>query len=97
MKEILSKPKNAITKQYKKLFDLEGIELDFEDDAIDAIVEQALVRKTGARGLRSIMERAMLDIMFTLPTMRNIERCIITRATIESQAPPIYEKRKASA
>jgi ATP-dependent Clp protease ATP-binding subunit ClpX len=97
MKEILSKPKNAITKQYKKLFGLEGIELEFEDEAVDAIVEQALARKTGARGLRSIMERAMLDIMFTLPTMRNIERCIITRATIESKAPPIYEKRKASA
>jgi ATP-dependent Clp protease ATP-binding subunit ClpX len=54
-------------------------------------------RKTGARGLRSIMERAMLDIMFTLPTMKNIERCIITKDTITSFAPPIYKKRKASA
>lgn len=97
MIEILTKPKNAITKQYKKLFDMEGIELAFEDEALEAIVEEALERKTGARGLRSIMEQAMLDIMFTLPTMRNIERCIITRATIESKAPPIYEKRKASA
>lgn len=97
MIEILTKPKNAITKQYKKLFEMEGIELAFEDEALDAIVEEALERKTGARGLRSIMEQSMLDIMFTLPTMRNIERCIITRATIESQAPPIYEKRKASA
>lgn len=97
MIEILTRPKNAITKQYKKLFDMEGIELVFEDEALEAIVEEALNRKTGARGLRSIMEQAMLDIMFTLPTMRNIERCIITRATIESKAPPIYEKRKASA
>ncbi len=97
MIEILTKPKNAITKQYKKLFEMEGIELVFEDDALTAVVEQSMARKTGARGLRSIMERSMLDIMFTLPTMRNIERCIITRETIESQAPPIYEKRKASA
>lgn len=97
MIEILTKPKNAITKQYKKLFEMEGIELVFEDDALTAVVEKSLARKTGARGLRSIMERSMLDIMFTLPTMRNIERCIITRETIESQAPPIYEKRKASA
>lgn len=97
MIEILNRPKNAITKQYKKLFEMEGIELVFEDEAFDAIVELAMERKTGARGLRSIMERSMLDIMFTLPTLRNIERCIITRETITSQAPPIYEKRKASA
>ncbi len=97
MIDILTQPKNAITKQYKKLFAIEGVELEFEDEALEAIVERALARKTGARGLRSIMERSMLDIMFALPTMKNIERCIITRATIEDKAPPVYEKRRASA
>lgn len=97
MLEILQTPKNAITKQYKKLFKMENVELDFEDEALVAIVRKALERKTGARGLRSIMENAMLDIMFTLPSMKNIARCIITKETIEKKAPPVYEKRKASA
>jgi ATP-dependent Clp protease ATP-binding subunit ClpX len=97
MIEILLKPKNAITKQYKKLFEMEGVELVFEDDALKAVVERARDRKTGARGLRSILEDAMLDIMFTLPSMKNVTRCIITRETIEKKAPPVYEKQKASA
>jgi len=97
MIEILLKPKNALVKQYKKLFKLEGVELIFEEDSLEVIVEKAMKRKTGARGLRSIMEDAMLDIMFSLPSMNNIERCIITRETIEENAPPVYEKRKASA
>lgn len=95
--DIMTKPKNAIVKQYQHLFKIEGVDLEFEEDALDAIVSRAMARKTGARGLKSIMEKSMLDIMFTLPTMRNIKRCIITRATIEDQAPPTYEKRKASA
>jgi ATP-dependent Clp protease ATP-binding subunit ClpX len=97
MIEILLKPKNAITKQYKKLFDMEDVELVFEDDALQAIVERARDRKTGARGLRSILEDAMLDVMFTLPSMKNVKRCIVTRETIEKKAPPVYEKQKASA
>lgn len=97
MIDILIQPKNSLNKQYKKLFRMEGVELIFEDDALEVIVEKALKRKTGARGLRSIMESAMLDIMFTLPSMKNIERCVITKETIEDNAPPVYEKRKASA
>ncbi len=97
MIEILVEPKNALTKQYKKLFQMEGVELIFEEEALEVIVEKALKRKTGARGLRSIMETSMLDIMFTLPSMDNIERCVVTRETIEDEAPPVYEKRKASA
>lgn len=97
MIEILLKPKNAITKQYKKLFEMEDVELVFEDDALQATVERARGRKTGARGLRSILEDAMLEIMFVIPSMKNVQRCIITRDTIEKKAPPIYEKRKASA
>jgi len=97
MIEILQVPKNAITKQYKKLFKMENVELEFEEGALKAIVKKALERKTGARGLRSILENAMLDIMFTLPSMKNIERCVITKDTIEKKAPPVYEKQKASA
>src|SRR6056297_2580809 len=97
MIDILIQPKNSLNKQYKKLFKMEGVELIFEEDALEMIVEKALKRKTGARGLRSIMESAMLDIMFTLPSMDNIERCVVTRETIGDDAPPVYEKRKASA
>lgn len=97
MIEILLKPKNAITKQYKKLFKMEGVDLIFEEDALESIVKKAMQRKTGARGLRSIMEDAMLDIMFTLPSQKNVKRCVITRETIENNAPPVYEKQKASA
>ncbi len=97
MVNILLKPKNAIIKQYQKLFRMEGVELEFEEEALKEVVRLALKRKTGARGLRSILERSMLDIMFTLPTMKNIERCIITKDTIVSSAPPIYKKRKVSA
>jgi len=97
MIQILTAPKNAITKQYQKLFEMEDVELEFEESAMKAIVKKAMERKTGARGLRSIMEKSMLDIMFTLPTLTNIERCVITEATINEQAPPIYIKRKATA
>lgn len=97
MIEILLKPKNAITKQYKKLFEMEDVELVFEEDALKAIVEKARERKTGARGLRSILEDTMLEIMFTIPSMKNVTRCIITRDTVEKKAQPIYEKQKASA
>jgi ATP-dependent Clp protease ATP-binding subunit ClpX len=97
MTDILLRPKNALTKQYRKLFKMEGIELAFEDSALEAIVERAMLRKTGARGLRAIMEDVMLDVMFTVPSMKNIEQCTITRDTVFDDAPPIYEKRKASA
>lgn len=95
--DILQTPRNAITKQYKKLFKMENVELDFEEEALKAIVKKAKTRKTGARGLRSIMEASMLDIMFTLPSMKNVSRCVITKETIEKKAPPVYEKQKASA
>lgn len=97
MIEILLKPKNAITKQYKKLFKMEDVELEFEEEALEAIVEKARERKTGARGLRSILEEAMLEIMFMIPSMKNVKRCIITRETVEKKAPPVYEKHKATA
>jgi len=93
---ILTEPKNAIVKQYKKLFKMEDVELDFDRSALQAIVKKAKDRKTGARGLRSILEAAMLDIQFTLPSMENISRCIITADVINEAAPPIYEKKQAA-
>lgn len=97
MLDILQTPKNALVKQYTKLFGMEDVDLEIEEEALKAIVQRAKARKTGARGLRSIMEAAMLDIMFTLPSMNNIAKCVITKETIEKQAPPVYEKQKASA
>jgi ATP-dependent Clp protease ATP-binding subunit ClpX len=97
MIDILTKPKNALIKQYQRLFQMENVNLEFEDDALKSIVKQAMARKTGARGLKSIIEKSMLDIMFTLPSTNNIERCLITKETIDDKASPIFEKRKASA
>ena len=85
---IVTKPKNALTKQYKKLLELDGVELEFEKEALDAIVEKAIQRNTGARGLRSIIEDIMRDIMFDIPTNPKIEKCIITKETVEDKAAP---------
>ncbi len=89
-KSILTEPKNAILKQYKKLFMMEGIELEFDPFAIEAVVEKAMERKTGARALRSIIEDIMLDIMFDLPNKEKVEKCIITKDVIEKGSEPIY-------
>ena len=90
LKSILTEPKNAILKQYKKLFIMEGIELEFDPFAIDAIVERAMERKTGARALRSIVEDFMLDIMYVLPDKENVDKCIITKDVVEMNAEPIF-------
>jgi ATP-dependent Clp protease ATP-binding subunit ClpX len=90
LKSILTDPKNAILKQYKKLFLMEGMELEFDPFAVDAIVGKAIDRKTGARALRSIVEEFMLDIMFDLPEKENIEKCIITRDVVDSNSEPIF-------
>ncbi|MBI1933231.1 MAG: ATP-dependent Clp protease ATP-binding subunit ClpX [Ignavibacteriales bacterium] len=90
LKNILTEPKNAILKQYKKLFLMEGVELEFDKLAIDAIVKKALERKTGARALRSIVETTLLDIMYELPNLDNVERCLITKDTVENGDSPIY-------
>ena len=73
--KILTEPKNALTKQFKKLFNMEGVELEFRPDAIDEIASQAIIRKTGARGLRSIMEESLKEVMFELPGVRKLENC----------------------
>ncbi len=96
LKEILTKPKNAITKQYQKLFEYDGIELEFEDDALGEVARQAKDKKTGARGLRSILEQVMLDVMYDLPSNEKISKCVITQKSIEGEEQPklIEGKRK---
>ncbi len=95
MKNILTEPKNAIIKQYKKLFLMEGIELEFDPFALDAIVQKAMIRKTGARALRSIVEDFMLDIMYDLPNKKDFDKCIITKDVVEKLAEPIFIKSDA--
>ena len=85
---ILSKPKNAIIKQYKKLFELDGVELEIEDDALIAIAKKAVERNIGARGLRSIIENVMMDSMFNIPSDNTVKKCIITKDAVEGKADP---------
>ena len=85
---ILTKPKNALVKQYKKLLAMDGVELEFKPEAVEAIVEKAIERKTGARGLRSIIEEIMRDIMFDIPSNPKIEKCIVTKETVNEKTKP---------
>lgn len=91
---VLTEPKNAIVKQYKKLFDLDGVKLDFEPEAIEAIAHKAHERKTGARGLRSILEQLMNDLMFTIPSDETIEKCVITKEAVEGTSAPLIVHRE---
>jgi ATP-dependent Clp protease ATP-binding subunit ClpX len=92
MRSILTDPKNAILKQYKKLFLMEGVELEFDKFAINAIVEKAMIKKTGARALRSIVEEFMLDIMYELPNRKDVEKCVITKDTVLEGDEPLFIK-----
>lgn len=87
--DIITKPKNSLVKQYKQLFKIDNVELEFEDDALAAIVNKAIERKTGARGLRSILEDIMRDIMFEIPSNPKIVKCLITEDTIKNGTKPI--------
>ena len=93
--QILTQPRNAITRQYERLFDYENVKLRFTDDALEAIAESALERKIGARGLRMIIEDLMLDIMYTLPGQKKIRECVITREVVLSKEEPITVIEKA--
>ncbi len=86
--DIITKPKNAIIKQYKKLFEMDGVELEITDDAIESIAQKALDRKTGARGLRGIMEKIMTNIMYEVPSRSDINKCIVTKDTVEAEKDP---------
>lgn len=85
---VLTEPKSAIIKQYKKLFQLDGVDLEFEDEAVHEIAHRSFMRNTGARGLRSIVENVLMDTMFTLPSDETVEKCIITKAVVDGQAAP---------
>lgn len=89
MKQILTEPKNALTKQYQKLFEMEGVDLEFRENALLAISKKALARKTGARGLRSILEQALLDVMYDLPSMENVSKVVLEDASVDGELKPI--------
>jgi ATP-dependent Clp protease ATP-binding subunit ClpX len=97
LKRIITEPKNAILKQYQESFRLDGADLVFSVDAIDAIAEQAITRNTGARGLRSIVEKLLVDVMFDLPSDAERKRVLVTRETVERREPPVVEELKKSA
>jgi ATP-dependent Clp protease ATP-binding subunit ClpX len=96
--KILTEPKNAITKQFKKLFEMEGAELEFRPDALNAVARKALKRKTGARGLRTILEQVLLDTMYELPSLENVTKVVVDEAVINNQADPylIYQGNVAA-
>ncbi|MFA9558639.1 ATP-dependent protease ATP-binding subunit ClpX [Evansella sp. AB-rgal1] len=91
--EILTKPKNALVKQYQKLLELDDVELEFTDDALREVAKQAIERKTGARGLRSIIEGIMLDVMYELPSREDIAKCLITDEAVRDKKRPILESQ----
>ena len=90
---ILTEPKNALVKQYQKLLDLDGVQLNFTPEAVELIAKQALERKTGARGLRAIIEKSMMDIMYTIPSDESIGTCTVTQETIEEGKEPLVTYR----
>ena len=89
MVSILTEPKNALIKQYQKLFLLEGVDLEFRPEALRAIAKKALVRKTGARGLRSILEQILLDTMYELPSMNGVKKVVVDAAVIDGAGKPL--------
>ncbi|MCW0183030.1 MAG: ATP-dependent Clp protease ATP-binding subunit ClpX, partial [Zavarzinia sp.] len=88
--EILSVPKNALLKQYQRLFDMENTKLSFTEDALKAVARRAIARKTGARGLRSIMEQILLETMFELPTLDGVEEVVVNAEVVDGRARPLY-------
>jgi len=96
---ILKEPKNALIKQYQKLFEMEGVNLRFTDSALSAVSREAIKRKSGARGLRAIMESCMLDIMYELPSLENVKECVISEDVVLNKEDPIllFEQTKKQA
>ncbi len=95
LKRILQEPKNSLVRQYRKLFELDGIELEFREDAIEAIADRSLERKTGARGLRAIMESTLMDLMYRIPSDEMIWKCTITKGAVEKTEEPLIEYKSA--
>ena len=95
--EVLISPKNSLVKQYQKLFRMEGIELEFSEDALKTVISKAYEHQAGARGLRSVLEKAMMDIMYHIPEMDGVHKIIITKDVIEKNKSPLYRRRRKSA
>jgi ATP-dependent Clp protease ATP-binding subunit ClpX len=95
---ILTEPKNALTKQYRRLFDMEGAELEFRDEALSAVAKKAMARKTGARGLRTILENVLLDTMYELPGLKNVSKVVVDDTVIEGHQKPyiVYKSETAT-
>ena len=93
--EILTQPKNAISRQYQRLFEYESVKLRFTDDALEAIADLAIQRKIGARGLRMIIEDLMLELMYDLPSMKKVRECVVTREVVLDRGKPITLIEKA--
>ncbi|HHY97787.1 MAG TPA: ATP-dependent Clp protease ATP-binding subunit ClpX, partial [Firmicutes bacterium] len=96
--KILTVPKNALVKQYKRIFEMDGVELEFTQDALIAIAKKAIKRQTGARGLRSIIEKIMLNVMYEVPSRSDVKKCVVTREVVEGLAEPtlvLAEKKGA--
>jgi ATP-dependent Clp protease ATP-binding subunit ClpX len=91
---ILTEPRNALVKQYQRMFELDGVELEFTDDSISAVVDQALLQKTGARGLRAILEEVLLGVMYEVPSREDIARCIIDREVVLDKVNPTLVPRR---
>ena len=96
--QILTEPKNSLTKQYAKLFDMEGVEVDFRADGLTAIAEKAMERKTGARGLRSILESVLLDSMYNIPSREDVSKVVIDESVIKGDSEPllVYQNHESS-
>ena len=97
--EILTAPRNALVKQYQRMFELDGVQLEFEEEALRAIADLAVARKTGARGLRAILEDVLGPVMFDIPSAEDVAKVVITRASVEDGAPAtvvLAQKRKSA-
>ena len=86
---VMTKPRNALVRQYQYMFGMDHVELEFEPEALKAVAHKAMERKTGARGLRAILENAMMDIMYDIPSREDVKKCVVTRETIEEGKPPV--------
>jgi ATP-dependent Clp protease ATP-binding subunit ClpX len=93
--EILTEPKNALVKQYQRMFELDGVALEFETEALEAIADLAVERKTGARGLRAILEDVLGPIMFDIPSNDEVEKVVVTRESVKTGAAPTFVQRRA--
>ena len=92
--KILSEPKNALVKQYRRLFEIDNVELEFDDDAVEAIADQALLRGTGARGLRAIMEEVLLNVMYEVPSREDIGKVVVTGEVVSDNVNPTLVPRE---